>query len=300
LAVTTWVFVVTAQKIGGKLYSPHDILNLRFKDRFWGLNESTPNRKLLRREDQVVFYLGSPIKSFTASAVLASDAFQLDASQKRKYSHDLEYLTADYGVLLEDPKHWESNVAVDEVVSGLSFIKNKENWGAYFQGGIRQIPPGDFGVITQGRKASLVESIKEERDIESESEFALEAHLEEFIDQNWAKINFGQKLVRFTTDEQSGRQYPAGQWSIDFLCKDADTGDLIIVELKRGRSSDATVGQILRYIGWVEENVAKPGQHTRGIIISSGVDDALRLALRNVPTVKVMTYKVDFLLKPAL
>jgi|CXWL01.1.fsa_nt_gi hypothetical protein len=297
--MTTWVFVVTAQKVDGKPYSPHDILNLRFKDSFWGLGESTPNRKLLKKGDQVVFYLGIPIKSFTASAVLASDAFQLDPSQKQKYSHDLEYFTMDYGVLLEDLRIWESSVAVDEIVAGLSFIKNKENWGAYFQGGIRQIPSEDFVRVTQGRKISLIESIKEERDIESESEFALEAHLEEFIDQNWAKINFGQKLVRFTTEEQSGRQYPAGQWSIDFLCKDAETEDLVVVELKRGRTSDATVGQILRYIGWVQENIAKPGQNTRGIIIASGVDDALRLAVRNVPVVKVMTYKVDFLLRPA-
>ena len=297
--MTTWVFVVTAHKIGGKLYSPDEILELRFKDRFWGLGESTPNRKLLKQGDRVVFYLGIPIKSFTASATLASDAFELDPSQKQKYSHDLDYFTVDYGVLLEDPTTWTSSVPVDEIVSSLGFIQNKENWGAYFQGGIRPIPPEDFAVITQGRESSLIERIRKERDIESESEFALEAHLEEFIDQNWAKINFGQKLVRFTTEEQSGRQYPAGQWSIDFLCKDADTGDLVVVELKRGRTSDAAVGQILRYIGWVQENIAKPGQHTRGIIISSSVDEALRLAVRNVPAVKVMTYKVDFLLKPA-
>lgn len=297
--MTTWLFVVTAQKIGGKLYSPDEILNIRFKDHFWGLGENTPYRKLLKKGDQVVFYLGIPIKSFSASAVLASDSFQLDASQKRKYSHDLEYFTAEYGVLLEDLRTWDTSVAVDEIVSALSFIKNKENWGAYFQGGIRQIPPEDFRIIIQGRKASLIDSIKEERDIESESEFALEAHLEEFIDQNWTKINFGHKLVRFTTEEQDGRQFPAGQWSIDFLCKDADTGDLVVIELKRGRTSDATVGQILRYIGWVQENIAKPGQNTRGIIIASGTDDALRLAVRNVPSVKVMTYKVDFVLRPA-
>lgn len=272
---------------------------MRFTDRFWGLGESTPNRKLLKQGDQVVFYLGIPIKSFTASAVLASDAFALDRSQKRKYSHDLDYFAADYGVLLEDPKIWESPVAVDQVVSSLGFIENKKNWGPYFQGGIRAIPPEDFRAITQGRQSSLVETIKQEPDIESQSDFALEAHLEEFIDQNWAKIKFGQKLVRFTTAEQDGRQYPAGQWSIDFLCNDPDTGDLVVIELKRGRTSDAAVGQILRYIGWVQENIAKPGQHTRGIIISSSIDDALRLAVRNVPLVRIMTYKVDFQLKPS-
>ncbi len=290
--MTTWVFVATAQKVGGKLYSPRDILDLRFKDRFWGLNETTPNRKLLKKGDQVVFYLGVPIKSFTASAVLASDQFQLDPSQRQKYSHNLEYFTADYGVLLDDLRIWEKSVAVDQIVLGLSFIQNKENWGAYFQGGIRQIPAEDYGVITQGTKPSTV-------DVQSESEFALEAHLEEFLDQNWSKINFGRKLVRYTTEEQSGRQYPAGQWSIDFLCKDAETDDFVVVELKRGKTSDAAVGQILRYVGWVQENMAKPGQNTQGIIIASAVDEALRLAVRNLPTISVMTYKVDFQLKPA-
>jgi hypothetical protein len=119
LVVTTWVFVATAQKVGGKLYSPRDILDLRFKDRFWGLNETTPNRKLLKKGDQVVFYLGVPIKSFTASAVLASDQFQLDPSQKQKYSHNLEYFTADYGVLLDDFRIWEKSVAVDHISNDL-------------------------------------------------------------------------------------------------------------------------------------------------------------------------------------
>jgi hypothetical protein len=297
--VTAWVFVATTHRIGGKVYSPQDILNLRGADRFWGLGENTPNRKLLKQGDQVVFYLGIPIKSFTATAVLASDAFELDPSQKKKYSHDLDYFTVNYGVLLDDVEHWENPVPVDRVVAALNFIENQENWGAYFQGGIRPIPPGDFRTIAESRTRSFVESVRHEPDLENETEFALEAHLEEFLDQNWPKINFGQKLVRFTTEEQNGRQFPAGPWSIDFLCKDSDTGDLVVVELKRGRTSDATVGQILRYIGWVQENIAKPGQQTKGIIISSSIDDALRLAVRNVPAVRVMTYKVDFSLRPA-
>jgi hypothetical protein len=297
--MATWVFVATTQKVDGKVYKPNDILDLRFTDQFWGLGESTPNRKLLKKGDQVVFYLGDPIKSFTASAVLNSDAFELNSSQKEKYGHGVKYFTVDYGVLLNDLKRWDKTVPVADVLSGLSFIKNKENWGAYFQGGTRQIPSEDFQIIVEGRKPSLVEAIKEEVDIESQAEFALEAHLEEFIDQNWTKINFGQKLVRFTTEEQDGRQFPAGKWSIDFLCKDGETGDFVVVELKRGKTSDATVGQALRYIGWVQENLAKPGEKTRAIVIASSVDDALRLAVRSVPAISVMTYRVDFHLKQA-
>ena len=67
-----------------------------------------------------------------------------------------------------------------------------------------------------------------------------------------------------------------------------------MVELKRGLSSDDAVGQVLRYIGWVRENIAKPNQKVEGIIVCSEVDDALRYAVRELKHVSVMKYKVSF------
>ena len=128
----------------------------------------------------------------------------------------------------------------------------------------------------------------------SESQFALEAHLEEFIDKNWKHINFGAELARYEVDDQNGRQFPAGAWSIDFLCTDKANGDFVVIELKRGKTSDAAVGQVLRYVGWVAENLAKPGQRVRGIIISQEVDDALKYAVKGLSNVSVLTYKVRF------
>src|SRR5205814_912608 len=104
--------------------------------------------------------------------------------------------------------------------------------------------------------------------IMSVSQFALEAHLEEFIDKNWGRIDFGVPLQKYEVEDQSGRQFPAGAWSIDFLCIDKANHDLVVIELKRGRSSDSTVGQTLRYIGWVEENLAQGDQQVRGLIIA--------------------------------
>jgi hypothetical protein len=63
------------------------------------------------------------------------------------------------------------------------------------------------------------------------------------------------------------RRFPAGQWSIDFPRVDEKTGDFVVVELKRGKSSDAVMGQLARYMMWVTENLAKPGQKVRGIIV---------------------------------
>lgn len=292
-----WFFTVTQKKINGGVITAEEILKQRLADRFWGLRERTPNRRYLKKGDQIVFYLGLPAMAFAASAVLASDSFALSDEHKAQYWHS-KFYEAEYGVLLENIQIWEITRPVKDLVAGLKFIENKENWFAYFQGGVRQISEDDYRTVIENRKPIAVEVSQIEDVIVSGSQFALEAHLEEFVDKNWEYIGFGAKLVRYEVDDQNGRQFPAGKWSIDFLCLDKDNGDFVVIELKRGKTSDATVGQVLRYMGWVDENLAKPGQKVRGIIISQEVDDALRYAVKGLSNVSVLTYKVDFKLLP--
>jgi len=293
-----WILTVTQHKVDGKLLTADDILNQRVLDQFWGLGEKTPNRRTLQKGDRVVFYLGLPQKTFAATAGLASDSFELNNTQREKYEHNNTFYISNYGVLLTDIQVWDNPRSVESLVTDLRFIENKESWFAYFQGGVRQISEEDFRTIAEGRKISLVEKFRSTRDVVSESQFALEAHLEEFIDQNRKYINFGTELARYEAEDLNGRQFPAGPWSIDFLCTDKASGDFVVIELKRGKSSDSTVGQILRYIGWVEENLAKLNQKVRGIIIAKEVDDALRYAVKGLANVSVLTYQVDFKLSP--
>lgn len=296
--MSNWFFTTTQKKIDGEVITAEEILKERLADEFWGLGERTPNRRYLQKGDQIVFYLGLPNMSFAASATLASESFALSDEQKRKYWHGKKVYEAEYGVLLKDIRLWDATRSVKDLVASLKFIENKENWFAYFQGGVRQISEDDYRTIVENRKAVAVETIRTEDTIISESQFALEAHLEEFIDKNWKHINFGAELVKYEVDDQSGRQFPAGAWSIDFLCIDKANGDFVVIELKRGKTSDAAVGQVLRYMGWVGENLAKSGQKVRGIIISQEVDDALKYAVKGLSTVSVLTYKVDFKLLP--
>ena len=289
-----WIFTVTQHKVDGALLSADEILQQRIADQFWGLGERTPNRRSLQKGDNIVFYVGLPRKVFAVSAQLNSDSFQLSKEQKEKYGHGNKFYYPDYGVLLTNIQVWKTPHFVEELVPGLSFIENKENWFAYFQGGVRQVSEEDYRIITEGKELSLIDKLSSTKDVVSESQFALEAHLEEFIDQNWEHINFASDLTRYTVEDQNGRQFPAGPWSIDFLCSDKSSGDLVVIELKRGKSSDSTVGQVLRYIGWVEENIAKPKQNVRGIIIAKEVDEALRYAVKGLSNVSVLTYQVDF------
>jgi hypothetical protein len=293
-----WMFSVTSHKEAG-ISNPEEILKQRFTDSFWGLGAKTPNRRALQHGDNVVFYLGNPHKAFAASAVLATDSFTLSPAEQEELSHGNAFYRAPFGVRLEQQIIWEQVRRVDDLLPSLHFIENKEFWGSYFQGGVRQLDEKDFQTIVQlgvpfGNQVGT--SIPSLPVPAPDVQFALEAHLEEFIDRNWHHIDFNRKLKRYKTEEQSGRQFPAGPWSIDFLCVDEITGNLVVVELKRAQTSDATVGQILRYISWVQENIAEKGQEVEGIIIAKEIDQALHYAVKNLPYINVLTYRVDFTL----
>jgi RecB family endonuclease NucS len=52
-----------------------------------------------------------------------------------------------------------------------------------------------------------------------------------------------------------------------------------VIELKKRKSSDAVVGQLLRYMGWVKKHKAAGAENVRGIIITSAPDDRIKYAL---------------------
>lgn len=206
----------------------------------------------------------------------------------------LNFFYPDYGVDLEDIERWDRSRRVADIANRLDFIEDASQWWVYLQGSVRQISEDDFSAILSGDS----QDGDGRQDIESESLFALEKHLEEFIDENWSEIDWGADLRLYRDGEQRGRQYPAGTWSIDFLAVDNRTDDFVVIELKRGQTGDSTVGQVLRYMSWVRQNLVSDKRAVRGIIVAKDVDDSLRYAARELDDVELMTYTVDFTLHP--
>ena len=77
----------------------------------------------------------------------------------------------------------------------------------------------------------------------------MEKHLEDFLVANWSQSQLGQDYDIFQEDgEIKGQQFPTDTGNIDALAISKDKTRLLVVELKKGRASDAVVGQIQRYM----------------------------------------------------
>jgi restriction system protein len=134
-----------------------------------------------------------------------------------------------------------------------------------------------------------------DKDIEDPAAFALEKHLEDFLVQNWAQTELARTWDIFLEDgETVGQQYETDTGPIDILAISKDKKRLLVVELKKGRASDVVVGQVLRYMGYVQEELAEDDQTVAGAIIALEDEQKLRRALSAVPNITFYRYQISF------
>ena len=104
---------------------------------------------------------------------------------------------------------------------------------------------------------------------------------------------------RVTLGELVGQQYQSDTGPMDILAIKKDKSQLLVVELKKGRASDAVVGQVLRYMGYVKQELAEPNQSVKGVIIALDDDTRIRRALAMTPDISFYRYEVSFKLTKA-
>lgn len=132
-------------------------------------------------------------------------------------------------------------------------------------------------------------------DVEDAAAFAMEKHLEDFLVKNWAQTELGKDYDIYAEDgEPVGQQYPTDTGPMDLLAVKKDKSELLVVELKRGKASDVVVGQVLRYMGFVKEDLAESHQAVRGAIIALEDDLRIRRALAVTPSIQFFRYQISF------
>ena len=124
--------------------------------------------------------------------------------------------------------------------------------------------------------------------------FYMESQLEDFLIENWEKTELGKKYELIEENNETvSQQYRTDIGIIDILAKEKETGTYVVIELKKNQTSDDTVGQITRYMGWLEEHKTN-GKPVKGIIIAAQYDKRLYYALKKMKDIEVYLYRVDF------
>jgi len=121
-------------------------------------------------------------------------------------------------------------------------------------------------------------------------EFAYENDLKNFLASNLSIIR--PTLSVYREDDITGIEFPVGNRRIDILAVE-NGNDFVVIELKVSKGYDRAVGQLLRYMGWIEQNLAEPGQNVKGMIIARSISNDLRLATSRIDDVELYEYELS-------
>lgn len=126
----------------------------------------------------------------------------------------------------------------------------------------------------------------------NEQEFAYENDLQQFLAKNLELIEPRLQLYKDGEDDQiTGLEFRAGDRFIDILAVDK-SNDYVVIELKVSKGYDRVVGQLLRYMAWIKENLATENQKVRGVIIAREISEDLRLATSLISDVALLEYEL--------
>lgn len=122
------------------------------------------------------------------------------------------------------------------------------------------------------------------------SEFAYEKDLRNYLAKNLSVIEL--ELNLYEDEDVRGIEFPVGGRFIDILAVDS-SDNFVVIELKVSRGYDRVVGQLMRYMAWIQQNLADEGQIVRGIIAAREISNDLLLACSLLSNVQLFEYELS-------
>ena len=123
--------------------------------------------------------------------------------------------------------------------------------------------------------------------------------IEEQLQRRWPRSPFarmGIKLASLREHGIAGRQVCTPVNTIDLLGYRRARAEWWVFELKRGRPADAVVGQVSRYVGWIQK---QRGESTVGAVLAERADAKLQYAVEANPRLSLWTYDAELRLTRA-
>jgi hypothetical protein len=208
---------------------------------------------------------------------MAIDGIQSTSPVRRGH---IAYLFREHGLLDEFiAKHWSFG-ATPEGQTKLRFYEKRRQKHLALLGGVDQ----DDSTDVEGDETP---DSGEQEEQQAQS-FALEANLRDFLANNLTVLEPGLKL--YADGTHNGIEYPIDHGQIDILATDKNERP-VVIELKLARGRSKALGQLIYYMGWVDEHLGRGS--SRGVVVASEISDELVTAIRRVPGVSLFRYRIS-------
>ena len=195
-----------------------------------------------------------------------------------------ESMRSSEGIVLKDIKKARSILAEDGKLQFVDF-ESKEAWFCQYGDISRKFDIeaaidyyARIGKVDQAKRLTKkapdvdrAEAILQER--------LKEKYIEDFYRDHLGLIESGLKL--YTKRGRTGQQFETPDAGIIDLLTLTPSNVFVVIEFKREKTSDETVGQVLRYMGWVRRNLS-PGKIVRAYIVALDFDKRINFSLHGM------------------
>ena len=137
-------------------------------------------------------------------------------------------------------------------------------------------------VPIESESAILSEALAGSED--NQQRLSLERDMQEALRNNITSLDASLRII----DGNKERLVDSGR--IDITCEDGKS--IVVIELKAGKADSRAIGQILGYMGDLQEE--ESGKPVRGILVAHDFDRRAKAAARVVPTLTLMRYSIEF------
>ena len=143
---------------------------------------------------------------------------------------------------------------------------------------------GFQGCSSEAREFAETVDMPPSSEESTQQRFSLERDMQAALRRNITSLDPALEIV----DDGAERAVNSGL--IDITCE--DSAAIVVVELKAGKADSRAIGQILGYMGDLQED--EGGKPVRGILVAHDFDKRAKAAARVVPTLTLKRYSIEF------
>jgi putative nucleotidyltransferase with HDIG domain len=115
----------------------------------------------------------------------------------------------------------------------------------------------------------------------------------DFVRRHWSTLEFDRPLAMVGAEEGEALASLPPELRKALVCRDQDSGDLVVLTVAESGAGVDVVGQTLRHIGWLQEHEPDAAQRATGLIVAEEPTEDLVYAASATPNVELAALRLQ-------